>query len=183
VHGNERHSTTFLTTCDKYTKAAQDALGIDAATLDGKSLGSTANSIAYYDAWGRIVDTNKIGGTLVNPAGIGNGTILYATDVSNLAYTALSSLVPALDSDGKLILTGSSQIGTRTGDLAELWDKSTRLTTGDFEATEFDQPNKIPLLDAFTFLSLSQVVGNVPGLSGSNRSRHIVVKGNETTYN
>ncbi|MEA1998142.1 MAG: right-handed parallel beta-helix repeat-containing protein [Euryarchaeota archaeon] len=169
VHGNECHSATFLTTCDKYTKAAQDALGIDAATLDDRSLGTTANTIAYYDAWGRVVDTNKIGGTIVNPADIADSAILYATDISNLAYTPLPNLIPALNADGKLILTGSDQIGTKTGDLAELWDKSTKLTTSDLATTEFNLPNKIPTLDASTFLALSQVVGNIPGLNAEGK--------------
>ena len=167
THGNECHSATFLTTCDKYTKAAQDALGIDAATLDGRGLGSSANAIAYYDAWGRVMDTNKISGATVNPTNIANNAILYATDVSNLGYTPLPSLVPALDTDGKLILTGSDQIGTKTGDLAEIWNKTTKLTTDDFETSEFTQPNKIPLLDSSTYLTLSQIVGNVPGLNAT----------------
>lgn len=33
--------------------------------------------------------------------------------------------VPGLDAAGKLILTGSSQIGTKTASLAELWTKGT----------------------------------------------------------
>jgi hypothetical protein len=35
------------------------------------------------------------------------------------------SAFPALDSNGKLILTGASQIGTKTADLANLWTKGT----------------------------------------------------------
>jgi parallel beta-helix repeat protein len=166
VHGNERHSATFLTTCDKYTKAAQDALGIDAATIEGKSIGTSANNIAYYNAWGRVEDTNKIGGTEVVTTDAGNKKLLYVSGVQ-LVYKLLNEVAPAIDSNGKLILTGASQIGTKTGDLGELWDKGTKLVTGDFEATEFDQPNKIPLLDASTFLTLSQVVGNVPGLNAT----------------
>jgi parallel beta-helix repeat protein len=167
IHGNECHTATFLTTCDKYTKAAQDALNIDAATLGGKSLGTGVDNVPYYDAWGRVTDTSKIGGITVNPSAIADKTILYTSDASTLVYKTLPSVTPALSTTGKLILTGSDQIGTKTGDLAELWDKSTKLTTADFEATEFDQPNKIPLLDASTYLAVSQAVGNVPGLNAT----------------
>lgn len=44
-------------------------------------------------------------------------------DVLTLAETL--SAIPSLDATGKLILTGSSQIGTKTADLAELWTKGT----------------------------------------------------------
>jgi hypothetical protein len=169
IHGNECHTATFLTTCDKYTKAAQDALNIDAATISGKGLGTGADNVAYYDAWGRVADTSKIGGITINPLAIADKTIIYSSDGSNLVYKTLDSIIPALNTDGKLILTGSDQIGTKTDDLGELWNKTTKLTTADFEATEFDQPNKIPTLDASTFLTLSQIVGNVPGLNAAGK--------------
>jgi hypothetical protein len=44
-------------------------------------------------------------------------------DVLTLAETLTA--IPALDANGKLILTGSSQIGTKTASLAELWTKGT----------------------------------------------------------
>lgn len=53
------------------------------------------------------------------------------------AYLLLAQIignVPALDSNGKLILTGSSQIGTKATDLAELWDKTTKIIAGDIGA-------------------------------------------------
>lgn len=59
----------------------------------------------------------------------GNITALTATqirtllDVLTLAETLAA--IPSLDANGKLILTGSSQIGTKTADLANLWTKGT----------------------------------------------------------
>jgi hypothetical protein len=44
-------------------------------------------------------------------------------DVLTLAETL--SAIPSLDVNGKLILTGSLQIGTKTADLANLWTKGT----------------------------------------------------------
>lgn len=44
-------------------------------------------------------------------------------DILTLAETLIA--IPALDGNGKLILTGSSQIGTKTADLASLWTKGT----------------------------------------------------------
>lgn len=44
-------------------------------------------------------------------------------DVLTLAETLAA--VPSLDATGKLILTGSSQIGTKTADLLNLWTKGT----------------------------------------------------------
>ena len=44
------------------------------------------------------------------------------------AYLLLAQIignVPALDSNGKLILTGATQIGTKTANLTELWTKGT----------------------------------------------------------
>jgi parallel beta-helix repeat protein len=170
THNNDCHSTALVTTCNKYTKAYMDLLGIDAATLGGKALGIGIGDIAFYDANGRVADVTKVKGTTVDSTNIGVGKLLaYDATTETLVYRTLAELVPALNTDGKLVLTGATQIGTKTGDLAELWDKSTKLTTVDLEATEFDLPNKIPLLDASTHLTLSQVVGNVPGLSGAGK--------------
>ncbi|MEA1998141.1 MAG: right-handed parallel beta-helix repeat-containing protein [Euryarchaeota archaeon] len=170
THNNDYHNKTFLATCNKYTKALMDALDIDAATLGGKTPGVGTDNIAFYDANGRVADVTKVKGTTVDATNIGAGKLLaYDATTETLVYKTLAELVPALDAEEKLILTGSDQIGTKTGDLAELWDKTTKLTTADFEATEFDQPNKIPTLDASTLLSSSQVVGNVPGLSGTGK--------------
>ncbi len=110
--------------------------------------------------------------------------------------------VPSLDGNGKLILTGTSQIGTKATDLAALWDKTTKIAKADLTAAEFNAANgicgldasadvplaqipdtltgkdadsvdgkepgtiagKIPYLDASAFLTLSQVVGNIPAL-------------------
>jgi parallel beta-helix repeat protein len=170
THSNGYHSTALLTTCNKYTKSLMNLLGIDAATLGGKSLGTGVDNIAFYDADGRVADVTKVKGTTVDSTDIGVGKLLaYDATSGTLVYKTLTELVPALNVTGKLILTGSDQIGTKTSDLGELWDKGTKLVTGDLEATEFDQPNKIPTLDASTFLTLSQVVGNVPGLNGTGK--------------
>lgn len=72
--------------------------------------------------------------------------------------------VPALDIAGKLILTGTSQIGTKATDLAALWDKTTKIVKADINSGEFNVANKIPSLDASIYLALSQIVGNVPPL-------------------
>jgi hypothetical protein len=59
----------------------------------------------------------------------GNIAALTATqirtllDVLTLAETL--SAIPSLDGNGKLILTGASQIGTKTANLTELWTKGT----------------------------------------------------------
>ena len=170
AHDNSYHDGTYITTCNKYTKALMDRLGIDAATLDSKTLGTGPDNIAYYDVNGRVADVTKAKGTTVDATDIGAGKLLaYDASAEALVYKTLADLVPAFSVAGKIILTGSDQIGTKTGDLAELWDKGTKLTTDDLEATEFNQPNKIPLLDASTHLTLSQVVGNVPGLSGAGK--------------
>jgi parallel beta-helix repeat protein len=170
THSNDYHNEPLLTTCNKYTKTLMGLLDIDVATLDGKSPGVGIDNIAFYDANGRVADVTKVKGTTVDATDIGAGKLLaYDATTEALVYKTLAELAPALTAAGKLILTGSDQIGTKTSDLGELWDKGTKLVTGDFEATEFDQPNKIPTLDASTFLALSQVVGNVPGLSGTGK--------------
>ena len=77
--------------------------------------------------------------------------------------------VPSLDANGKLVLTGTSQIGTKATDLAALWDKTTKIVKADIDSGEFDVANKIPALDASIFLLLSQVVGNVPSLDANGK--------------
>ena len=50
------------------------------------------------------------------------------TKLDASAYLLLAQIignVPSLDSNGKLILTGSGQIGTKAADLTELWTKGT----------------------------------------------------------
>lgn len=67
--------------------------------------------------------------TLVGRITGGNIAALTATqirtllDVLTLAETLTN--IPAVDAAGKLILTGSSQIGTKTASLANLWTKGT----------------------------------------------------------
>jgi hypothetical protein len=51
----------------------------------------------------------------------GNIAALTADQVRSILHSAF----PALDSNGKLVLTGSGQIGTKTANLAELWTKGT----------------------------------------------------------
>ncbi|MEA1957600.1 MAG: hypothetical protein U9N01_04515 [Euryarchaeota archaeon] len=43
----------------------------------------------------------------------------------NLDIDQVTGNVPALDANGKLILTGANQISTKTADLANLWTKGT----------------------------------------------------------
>ena len=50
-----------------------------------------------------------------------------------------------LDAAGKLDL---SQIGTKTEDLGELWDKTTKIVTGDIDDAEFNVADKLLKLDA-----------------------------------
>ena len=47
------------------------------------------------------------------------------TLLSVLTLVETLAAIPALDANGKLILTGSPQIGTKTTDLANLWTKGT----------------------------------------------------------
>lgn len=113
--------------------------GKDADSVDSKEPGTTAGKLVYLDA---------------------------------SAYLALSQIVgnvPALDAVGKLILTGTSQIGTKATDLAALWDKTTKIVKADIDSGEFDVASKIPALDASTYLLLSQVVGNVPSLDATGK--------------
>ena len=86
---------TIAAVLSDHNKAAHDALAIDAGSVDSKEPGTTAGKIPYLD---------------------GSAYLALAQVVGN---------VPALDVNGKLILTGSSQIGTKTADLAELWTKGT----------------------------------------------------------
>ena len=88
------------------------------------------------------------------------------------AYLLLAQIignVPSIDSNGKLVLTGTSQIGTKATDLAALWDKSTKILKADIDSGEFNVASKIPALDASVFLLLSQVVGNVPSLDATGK--------------
>lgn len=88
------------------------------------------------------------------------------------AYLLLAQIignVPSMDSNGKLVLTGTSQIGTKATDLAALWDKSTKIVKADIDSGEFDVASKIPLLDASVFLKLAQIVGNVPSLDANGK--------------
>ena len=77
--------------------------------------------------------------------------------------------VPSLDANGKLVLTGTSQIGTKATDLAALWDKTTKIVKADIDSGEFNVASKIPALDASIYLLLSQVVGNVPSLNATGK--------------
>lgn len=86
---------TIATVLSDHNKAAHDALAIDAGSVDSKEPGTTAGKIPYLD---------------------GSAYLALAQVVGN---------VPALDVNGKLILTGSSQIGTKTANLTELWTKGT----------------------------------------------------------
>ncbi len=91
---------TIATILTDHDKAAHDALEIDAGSVDGKEPGTTAGKIPYLDA---------------------SAFLTLAQVVGN---------VPALDAAGKLILTGTGQIGTKTGDLGELWNKTTKIDHG-----------------------------------------------------
>jgi len=66
------------------------------------------------------------------------------------AYLRLAQIignVPSINANGKLILTGSDQIGTKAADLAALWDKTTKIVTGDIDSDEFNVANKLVKLD------------------------------------
>jgi TATA-box binding protein (TBP) (component of TFIID and TFIIIB) len=94
------------------------------------------------------------------------------TKLDASAYLLLAQItgnVPSIDSNGKLVLTGASQIGTKATDLAALWDKTTKIVKADINSGEFDVASKIPALDASVFLLLSQVVGNVPSLDATGK--------------
>ena len=86
-----------------------------------------------------------------------------------LLLSQITGNVPSMDANGKLILTGSSQIGTKATDLAALWDKTTKIVKADIDSGEFDVASKIPLLDASTFLKRVQIVGNVPSLDANGK--------------
>ena len=67
--------------------------------------------------------------TLVGRITGGNIAALTASQIrtllSVLTLAETLTAIPALDVNGKLILTGSSQIGTKTAALTELWTKGT----------------------------------------------------------
>lgn len=86
---------TIAAILSDHDKAAHDALAIDAGSVDSKEPGVIAGKLPYLDASAFLTLSQVVGN------------------------------VPALDAAGKLILTGSSQIGTKTADLAELWSKGT----------------------------------------------------------
>jgi hypothetical protein len=86
---------TIAAVLSDHNKAAHDALLIDAGSVDSKEPGTIAGKLPYLD---------------------GSAFLTLSQVVGN---------VPSLDGTGKLILTGSSQIGTKTADLAELWTKGT----------------------------------------------------------
>lgn len=81
-----------------------------------------------------------------------------------LLLSQITGNVPSMDANGKLILTGSSQIGTKAADLAALWTKAIKIMMTDIDSGEFDAANKIPKLDASGLLKLAQIVGNILGL-------------------
>ena len=96
-------------------------------------------------------------------ADIDSGEFNVANKLAKLDANVFLSLsqvvgnVPSLDANGKLILTGSSQIGTKTGDLAELWSKTTKIVTADIDSNEFNVASKLVKLDASTLLLLAQI--------------------------
>lgn len=97
---------------DAARKDTFDAQSILAAVSDNVP---AAVVIAEQRLLGRITGGNI---TALTPAQL--RTLL---DVLTLAATLTA--IPALDANGKLILTGSSQIGTKTASLTELWSKGT----------------------------------------------------------
>lgn len=113
--------------------------------------------------------------TKIVKADIDSGEFNVANKIPALdasVFLVLSQIVgnvPSLDANGKLILTGSSQIGTKATDLAELWDKTTKIVKADIDSGEFNVASKIPALDASVYLALSQVVGNVPSLDATGK--------------
>lgn len=86
---------TIAAVLSDHNKAAHDALLIDAGSVDSKEPGTTAGKIPYLDGSAHLTLSQVVGN------------------------------VPALDANGKLILTDSSQIGTKTADLANIWTKGT----------------------------------------------------------
>ena len=69
--------------------------GKDADSVDGKEPGTVAGKIPYLDASAFLTLSQVVGN------------------------------IPALDVNGKLVLTDSNQIGTKTANLSELWSKAT----------------------------------------------------------
>lgn len=111
------------------------AKGFDADKVDSKDVGTGSDNIAVRSTISTEIDgdvsTHSALDTGVHGAGAdvlentGNKGAVngYAgLDASTLlALAQIVGNVPALDAAGKLILTGSSQIGTKAADLAALW--------------------------------------------------------------
>lgn len=138
----------------------------DAAIIAGSTVvdGSvTADSLAdNIDATGKGFDADKVDGKDADDS----ASNLPVLDAS--AFLALSQVVgnvPSLDSNGKLVLTGTDQIGTKATDLAALWDKTTKLVKTDIDSGEFNAANGIAGLDASADVPLDQIPATLTGKS------------------
>lgn len=100
-------------------------MGLKHATHDrvkGDAITSTLWNAAHDDILIADIATAEFNVASKLPKLDANAYLLLAQIIGN---------VPSLDSDGKLVLTGTSQIGTKATDLAELWDKTTKIVPGD----------------------------------------------------
>ncbi len=184
LHGNERHDEAFLTTCNKHTKPDHDALGIDAASVSGRFVGVAAGNLAFYNASGRVVDSERLGGyplSSVQDHDPKMHTLAYH-DVKKL--DSLDELTPdhgviidgCLIKDGKaadsLLLDGKSK-GLNDGNICELptavqgqvlkrgstgWEAGSTAGNGDMLASVYD-PNGDGVVD-----NASKLEGKAKGL-------------------
>ena len=97
-HGNEKHSATFLETCDKHTKVLHDALALDHGELTGLAdddhtqyYNATRHTKAIHDALN--INADKVdncdagvatGNIFKLPAGLTHGDIFYVNTSGNV---------------------------------------------------------------------------------------------------
>lgn len=129
----------------------------------------TAAKIASnVDVTAKGFDADKVDGKDANDSA-SNIPVLDANTFSVLSQVVGN--VPSLDTDGKLVLTGSVQIGTKTGDLAELWDKTTKLVFADVDSGEFNVADKFVQLDASADVPLAQIPDALTGKDATDNLR------------
>lgn len=129
----------------------------DAATVGGRSPGLSAGNLAYYDANGRVVDSNKVGGRSPGtaPGNLAyydtNGRVADSAKVGGMAPGTTAGTIAYYDASGRvadsnrlaghLVGTGANQIpvrdsagkvpGSITGDAATVGGKAPGTSAGN----------------------------------------------------
>lgn len=89
-------------------------------------------------------------------------------DRGDIPLARMDANIPALDTNGKLILTGANQIGTKSVDLGNLWTKATKIVHGDVD----DRTRELFIPVNYSDEEISIAVNFVAGILLANALGH-----------